>query len=342
MLDYHRITILLIKKSDYSLKIKSLDKEKKLTNKSETIFTKNYIIMIMAVISCFLWGSAFPSIKIGYDLFSIDANNAYQKIMFAGLRFLLSSVMIFIFCIITKRSLKLKKEDIQKVAILGIIQTTVQYIFFYIGLSNTSGTKGSILTATATFFSVILAHFFYSEDRLTVRKIVGVILGFLGVVIVNISGNSIQGGFLFIGEGFVILSSLMGAIAGIYTKKIAKSINTFAISGYQLFIGSLFLILTGFLGGGQGITITIENYWLLIYLSFISAGAFSLWTILLKYNGVGKVTIYKFTIPLFGVMLSYIFLGERSLGSNVVLSIILVSVSIIMINLEKSHNKNRS
>jgi len=308
-----------------------------LKNKSEIIFTKNYFVIIMAVISCFLWGSAFPSIKIGYNIFSIDVNNVYQKIMFAGLRFLLSSVMIFVFCILTKRSLKLKKAEIQKVAILGFIQTTIQYIFFYIGLSNTSGTKGSILTATSTFFSVILAHFFYSEDKLTIRKVIGVILGFLGVVIVNISGSSIQGGFLFIGEGFVIISSLMGAIAGIYTKKIAKDINTFAIAGYQLFIGSLLLVVTGFLGGGQGISITIENYSLLIYLSFISAGAFSLWTILLKYNGVGKVSIYKFTIPLFGVILSYIFLGERLLGSSVLLSIILVSISIIMINLEKSH-----
>ncbi|WP_053957487.1 DMT family transporter [Inediibacterium massiliense] len=308
-------------------------------NKSEIIFTKNYVIMIMAVISCFLWGSAFPSIKIGYNLFDIDGNNPYQKIMFAGLRFLLSSVMVFIFCILTKRSLRLKKADLQKVTILGLIQTAIQYMFFYIGLSNTSSTKGSILSATATFFSVILAHFFYSEDRLTIRKIIGVILGFLGVVIVNISGNNIQSGFLFIGEGFVIISSLMGAIAGIYTKKIAKDINTFAISGYQLFTGSLFLILIGFLGGGQRIIITTENYGLLIYLSFISAGAFSLWTVLLKYNGVGKVTIYKFTTPLFGVMLSYIFLGERLLGLSVVLSIILVSISIIMINIEKAYIK---
>jgi len=306
-----------------------------LKNRSETIFTRNYVIMIMAIVSCFLWGSAFPSIKIGYKLFSIDASNSYQKLMFAGFRFLLSSIMIFVFCLLTKRSLKLKKTDIKKVAILGFFQTTLQYIFFYIGLSNTSGTKGSILAATSTFFSVILAHFFYNEDKLSFRKVLGVILGFSGVVIVNIGGSSIEGGFIFTGEGFVIISSLMGAIAGIYTKKIAKGINTFAITGYQLFLGSLFLILTGYLGGGQGITITTENYWLLIYLSFISAGAFSLWTILLKYNGVGKVTIYKFTIPLFGVMLSYIFLGERVLGPNVLLSIILVTVSIIMINLDR-------
>lgn len=74
---------------------------------------------------------------------------------------------------------------------------------------------------------------------------------------------------------------------------------------------------------------------MLLYLAFISAAAFSMWTILLKYNGVGKISIYKFSIPIFGVFLSYIFLGERLLGANVLWSIILVSASIILINQSK-------
>ena len=305
-----------------------------MNNKRETIFTKNHIIMILALISCALWGSAFPSIKIGYKLFSIGAGDTYEKIIFAGFRFLLSSMMIFLFCAATKRTLKVTKEDFYKLILLGLIQTAIQYTFFYIGLSNTSGTKGSILAATSTFFSVILAHFFYEEDKLTTKKIVGVILGFIGVALVNMGGKTIEGGFKFTGEGFVILSSLMGALGGIYTKKISKGMDTFLISGYQLFIGSLFLIVTGFIGGGSGISSTFKGYSLLLYLAFISAAAFSLWTILLKYNGVGKVSIYKFTIPLFGVFLSYIFLGERLLGTNVVLSIALVTISIILINKE--------
>lgn len=129
-------------------------------HKNESIFTKTHTIMILALFSCFLWGSAFPSVKIGYKLFSIGADSTYEKITFAGYRFFLSSMMIFIFCAVTGQTLKIKKNDISKVVILGLIQTTIQYMFFYIGLSNTSGTKGSILAATSTLFSVILAHFF--------------------------------------------------------------------------------------------------------------------------------------------------------------------------------------
>ena len=304
-------------------------------NKGKDIFTKNHTIILLALLSCLLWGSAFPSIKIGYQLFSIGADDTFEKIIFAGFRFFLSSMMIFLFCLGTKRTLKVKKSDFKNLIFLGLIQTAIQYTFFYIGLSNTSGTKGSILASTSTFFAVILAHFFYDEDKLNMRKIIGVALGFIGVSIVNISGNGIQGGFTLTGEGFVIMSSLMGALGGIYTKKVAKDIDPFLVSGYQLFIGSLFLIMAGSLGLEKGIIFSIEGFGLLLYLGFISAAAFSMWTILLKYNGVGKISIYKFTIPIFGVFLSYIFLGERLLGANVVLSIILVAASIILINLDR-------
>ncbi|SCG82927.1 putative transporter yoaV [Proteiniborus sp. DW1] len=302
--------------------------------KKEAFFTRTYIVTILGLFSCFLWGSAFPSVKIGYELFSVDASNSYEKIVFAGFRFFISSMMIFIFCLVTKRPLRINKEDIPKVGFLGIMQTTIQYIFFYIGLSNTSGTKGSILSATTTFFSVLLAHFFYKEDKLSVKRISGVILGFLGVTIVNLGGSGFQGGFNLTGDGFIIISSLVGALAGIYTKKVAKNISPFAVSGYQLFIGSIFLIIVGILGGGENIDFTLKGMMLLLYLGFISAAAFSLWTILLKYNSVGRISIYKFSVPLFGVLLSYIFLGERLLGINIVLGIVLVSSGIIMINKE--------
>lgn len=307
---------------------------KSLKGKKSVIFNKSYMLMILALISCFLWGSAFPSVKLGYDVFNISVSNTYQKILFAGYRFLVSAIMVFTFCIITGRSLKVRKQDIFKLAFLGVVQTSIQYVFFYIGLSNTSGTKGAILASATTFFSVIIAHFFYEEDKLSFRRIVGIVIGFMGVVIVNMNGGNIKGGFTLTGDGFVIMSSLASSVAGIYTKKIANDISIFLISGYQLFIGSIFLILTGFLGGARGLDFSPKGSVLLLYLGFISAAAFSIWALLLKYNAVGKVTIYKFSIPLFGVFLSYVFLKERVGGTNVIVAIILVIVGIIMINTE--------
>lgn len=309
--------------------------------KKSSLFERPYMVMILALFSCFLWGSAFPTIKVGYNLFEISGNDTYGKILFAGYRFFLSGLMILGFCILTGRKTKVSKYEIKGILLLGLLQTAINYTFFYIGVSNTSGTKGSILSATGTLFSVMLAHFFYKEDKLTNNKIIGLIVGFVGVILVNINGGNVGGGFSLTGEGFVLIASLTGAISGIYTKKLAKEIDAFLITAYQLLIGSIFLITVGFLGGAESLNFTYQNIWLLLYLAFISAAAFSIWTILLKYNGVGKVTIYKFTVPIFGTFLSYIFLKERLLGSNVILAIILVSLSIILINAngikEKKH-----
>lgn len=309
---------------------------KALDEKGKIIFTNSYILMALALISCFLWGSAFPSVKLGYNLFSIGPDDTFEKITFAGYRFLLSSIMIFVFCLTTGRSLKLKKGQAKKVIFLGLVQTSIQYVFFYIGLSKISGTIGSILTASNTFFAVILAHFFFNQDKLTFKRISGVLIGFAGVIVANLVGAGLKVNFTFTGEGFVIISSLMNALASIYTKKISKDITPFALSAYQLFFGSLVLIFAGWAGGGGSISFTTKGTFLLLYMGFISAAAFTLWSILLKYNDVGRVSVYQFTIPIFGTLLSFIILNERFLGFNVIFATVLVSLGIFIINSKSS------
>ncbi len=294
------------------------------------LLTRSYLLVPLALFCALLWGSAFPGIKIGYELFFVAGS--YEKIMFAGIRFLLAAILIFAFSLLSKRKLILTKKSLMRLLALGLIQTSLQYILFYIGLSNTSGTKASILSATNTLFSVLLVHFFSSEDRLSLKKILGLILGFSGVIIVNLSGSGLGAGFTFAGDGFIILSSLLGALGGIYTKKLTEELDAFIISGYQLLLGSLFLIGAGFLGGGYQLVFSPTGLALLFYLSLVSALAFSIWSVLLKYNQVSEVTIFKFTIPLFGVLLSYILLGERLMGANVLLAIVLVSLSVILIS----------
>lgn len=304
-------------------------------SKEESALKKPFIVFLLALISCFLWGSAFPSIKVGYELFEISGGDTFNKIIFAGYRFFLAGLMIFAFSLIRGKNLRISKEQIKKVLLLGLLQTTINYTFFYIGVSNTSATKGSIIMATNTLFAVIIARFFYEEDRFTLKKIIGLVVGFAGVIIVNLDGGGVAGGFSLTGEGFVLIASLTGAISSVYTKKIASGMSSYLVAGYQLFLGSLFLLLAGFAGGGEALNFTFQNLWLLLYLSLASAAAFSIWTALLEHNPVGKVSIYKFTIPIFGVFLSYILLGEKLLGAKVIISVILVSASIIFINLDK-------
>jgi len=315
--------------------------KKLLKDKSiKEIITKPWILVVLALFSCFLWGSAFPSIKKGYELFQIGSSDTYGQIIFAGIRFMISGLMVFLVCMICSYSIKVRKEQLIKLIALGLLQTTFQYFFFYVGMSHISGTSGSILSALGTFFSVIMAPLFFKSEGLKVSKVVGVIIGFLGVIILNYQGL-VSGTFHFYGEGFIIISSLISALASIYTKKLTGlKIPSFAISGYQLFVGGFILLVAGFIGsGGEMVHFSTVGSLLLIYMGFISAAAFSIWTILLKYNGVGKVSIYKFSIPLFGAFLSFFLMGERNIQSSVIIAAILVVVGILLINIETSNLK---
>ncbi len=154
------------------------------------VFQKNGVILLLALLCTLLWGSAYPSIKIGYSLFSIGENDIFSKLLFAGNRFALSGLLVILLTwIIQKKFPFPKKEALSHISLLGFIQTTLEYLFFYIGLSHTTGVKGSILNGTATFMAVILAHFIYSDDRLNFQKILGCIVGFMGVVIINLGGK---------------------------------------------------------------------------------------------------------------------------------------------------------
>ena len=127
----------------------------------------------MAVLVNVLWGSAWPSIKIGNEQFNVS--NVPEQIMFAGFRFFGAGMsLLIIYAIIQKKIPMIHKEnDNRKMVFFQMIfQTFLQYMFSYIGAANISGTNSSIFSATNTFFMVLLAHFVYADDKLNKKKYV--------------------------------------------------------------------------------------------------------------------------------------------------------------------------
>lgn len=279
----------------------------------ERFFTNKKAIVLLAGLCTLLWGSAYPCIKIGYEVFHIAQDDITSKFVFAGYRFFLAGVIVLIIAILLKKEVFVfNKKALGQIALLGLGQTSLQYIFFYIGMTYTSGIRGSIITGSGTFFSIILAHILYKNDKLNLNKIIGCIIGFTGVVIANLNGDSLLGNsFTLKGEGFVMLAALSLSVASIYGKEITRKLDPFLVSGYQLSIGGIILILLGYVFGGTLSGFTIKSISLLMYMALLSSVAFSIWTILLKYNKVGFISIFNFLIPIFGSILSAIFLGEN-------------------------------
>lgn len=297
------------------------------------IFTNPVGVVLIAVLCNILWGSAYPAIKSGYELFGISGG-AFNQILFAGIRFTIAGIMVLLLSfLIGKKVPVLNKNNAGIILMMACIYTALQYIFFYLGLSKTSGTNGSIVNSTSTFMAVILAHFLYKDDRLNLRKIIGTVLGFSGVLLVTLSGGN--AGFSLKGEGFIMIAAFCFVIGSIMSKRAVKSTPPMTATGYNLFIGGIILIIIGLSGGGRLSVITTGGIMVLMYLSFLSAAAFTLWTMLLEYNPVGKISVYNFIIPVSGTILSAVFLHENIFEWKYIFALILVCTGIITVNKKK-------
>ncbi|WP_404451407.1 DMT family transporter [Virgibacillus necropolis] len=303
---------------------------------------KNYLntkwsVITIAIFCSLLWGSAFPVLKVSYSELQMAPEDTIAKIVFAGIRFLLAGViLLFGLLVVNRKALLVTRRQVPFLVIFGIIQTAVQYYFFYNGLANVSGMKGAILVSSGTFFTVILAHFFYRNDRLNAPKTVGLIAGFAGIIVAN-WGQSFQLGFRLEGEGFMIFAALTGAVGTIMAKEMATGIHPFALTGWQLTIGSVLMLVFGLPQMKEGaMTFTPLGWGLLLYAALLSAVAFALWYSLLKYNKAGEISIYKFVTPVAGTILSAFFIPNENLNGLIVGALVLVAVGIIAINLR--HN----
>ena len=295
---------------------------------SDSIFTRPRLVFLLASLCCLLWGSAYPAIKTGYALLGIARDDVAAQLVFAGYRFMGAGALILTFAAISGKVLAgFTGRQMLQLAALGVFQTSLQYVFFYIGLAHTTGVKASILNAAGAFFSVMLAHLLYRNDRLTFRKLAGCVLGFGGVLVVNL-GGTVGLDFQFLGEGFVILAALVLSSASIYGKWLSQQMDSVVMTGYQLALGGGVLWLLGWGNGGQLHVFDLQTALLLVYLMGLSAVAFALWGVLLKFNKVSRVTVFNFLIPVFGAGLSALFLGESLWAWKNLVALVLVSVGI--------------
>lgn len=301
-------------------------------NTSPSLFTRRYAVFVFATLCTLLWGSAYPAIKAGYAMLDIAKDDVATQMLFAGYRFFLAGVFLILLAQLSgKPVFRLNLRQVRQVSILGLTQTTLQYVFFYIGLAYATGVKASILNATATFFSVVIAHFIYHSDRLTHRKIIGCTFGFVGVFVVNFNKSLFDFEFTLMGEGFVVIAAFILAAAAIYGKRVSQSMDTLIMTAHQLTLGGMVLMLLGWISGGALNNFDWQSGLLLMYLAILSSAAFALWSALLKHNPVGVITIFNFLVPIFGALLSAIFLQENILEWKNLLALLMVCTGIWLV-----------
>jgi drug/metabolite transporter (DMT)-like permease len=303
-------------------------------------FTQKKYVAFFAILCSILWGSAFPALKVGYQELKILTGDTMDRIVFAGMRFFIASIIIFsVYKLTIKKSIKIKKRDAFNAFKLGLLQTALFYFFFYTGLAHTTGVKGSILDSGCTFFVILLAHFAYKNDKISIKKIIGLILGFSGIIFASWK-KDLTMDFVFTGDGFILISGFIFGLSTIYAKKLSSDLHPILLTAWEMFLGSIVLLTIGIIGSkGIHLEFTRKAWILLIYTSLVSSVAVSLWYTLLKYNKAGEISLYKFVNPLAGSILSALLIPGEAFNVHIILALLLVSTGIIVVNYTPRSNK---
>ena len=276
----------------------------------KSIFQCPAWVVVFALTAAISWGWAFPLIKIGFNSFGITADMTGSKMLFAGIRFAAAGLIVLSVARSNGRSFKTSRLiDWRYILAFALMNTTLHYFFFYVGMSHSEGSRAAILNSLSTFLVVLLACAFFKSDKLTSRKLLGCTVGFSGILALNLGGAE-SGQFTWLGDGMIILNALCGACANLMTRGLSRRIDVFVGTGYSLTIGGLLLIIPGMIFGGTLPHINMLGIICLVLLIAISAVGFALYNKLLSCNPVGKVAIYNSLIPIVGAVTSCLCLGE--------------------------------
>lgn len=289
---------------------------------------------VLASICALLWGSAFPLVKISYDAFQIESGDMPSKLMLSGCRFLIGGIVLAVIFIILQRGKRVipEKKEWKIIFIIGMIQTFLQSMCFYVGVGNTEASKASVLNTFGIFFTVFLAHFLFKNDRINQKKVIGCILGICGIIIINFAKTGFSITFRLTGEGAVMGAATCFALGTTLSKLWNKEIDGIKLTTFQSLVGSLMLIIVGGCLGGKLSVISFSGVMLLLYLGLSTVFANCIWLYLIQNNPISKITVFNFLIPIFGTLLSAIILSEDVVGVINIAGVLLASSGIFVVN----------
>lgn len=296
----------------------------------ENILKKKWAAYLISIFCMFLWGSAFPTIKLTYQELNIQGKDYFSMIYVAGIRFTIAGVLVLLMMLkFDRKNIKQMVTEFPYLLKIGLLITTFGYLFFYIGTGNTSGMKSAILTSSSTFLLVIMSHYFLDE-RFDIYKFIAIVFGLLGVIFSNIN-KDFNLHFTFIGEGFMLINAILSTIGTIYVKKNSKKISPFAQSSGQFLYGGILLMLIGYFALEKNLNFTLNSIMLITYGGVLSAVAFTLWYMILTEYKASEIAFLRLFIPFFGTFLSAIILGE-SITWGIIIGLIFVIVGIVILN----------
>lgn len=287
-------------------------------------------VTLWAIFCCLLFSSAFVGIKIGLK---------YETpLHFAGIRFTIAGILTYFFCSNKKDYLKIILKNWKFLTFLAFLQTTLHYTLFYWGLERVDGALAAIIIGAAPLFVAITTHFMLDNDKMSFVKMLTIIGGLIGISLVAFGRNNGEEGHSELwGILMLIATNIAGSFNNILVVKEKNNIPPLVISSFALFIGGIGILLLSIPLEGPLVfePRPDEYYYALIWLSTLSAVAISIWTKLLKVDGiiVSELNFWKFLIPVCGAILAWSILPDESPNAISIIGMGIISTSLISLNL---------
>tara|TARA_B100001175_G_scaffold68998_1_gene56822 strand:- start:414 stop:1310 length:897 start_codon:yes stop_codon:yes gene_type:complete len=285
--------------------------------KSPTL--KDYLLLSTLSL---IWASAFFNIKI--------ATYSYGPITIAFLRILFGAIPVILLCMYQRIKIEAFSKDWKWFAAIGFINLVIPFFLIAYGVQKVQSNLAAILMSSTPISATILAHIYTDKEKINFYKIVGILLGFSGIVYL-FSDNLLITKDNFFSALMILLGSTFYVIGGILTLKISHKKNENVTASILIWGTIIILPISIIFEQPWNFTPRLDSTLSLIYLGIFPTGiAWLLRFMILKNNGVVFQSQVAFLIPIFGVILGYIFLQEI-ITSKVMLSLVAVVLGIYFV-----------
>ena len=286
--------------------------------------------LAMSLLVMALWGSLYPCVKVGYAAFAINGKSVPDILMFAGMRFVISGLIVSLFSLLKKEKIGAPKaKNIGFVVLMGFFAVTLHYACTYMGLTTTDSSKTALIKQIGTLIYVCFAFVFFKDEKFSVLKIVGAVLGFCGIIAINYTPGGVK---FSAGDLIIIAASCCIVTANIISKRCVKNTSPYWITGISQFAGGIILLAAAFIMGGNPLHFDWKSTLIFTYICLASVSAYTLWYSILKTNSLSKMFIIKFAEPLFACIFGAILLGENIFRLQYLVAFLLISTGILLGN----------
>lgn len=288
-----------------------------------------------AVFACILWGSAFVGAKIGFEFM--------PPVLLSGFRFSLAGLLLLPLLLIKKVDITgTIRQNWKFMSLFAFAQTFMQYGLFFMGLNKVSASTSAIIIGAGPLFVAVMAHLTMKNDRMTLRKIIAIILGISGVVFISLKKGALASGGpgFYAGVALLLSSNLVGGYTNIMVAKHPVKISPILLTSFANFVGGIMLILAGScIEQYPAVTLPAEFYLALVWLAIIPAAGFSIWYTLLQKPGVkvSELNMLKFIIPVTGCILSWLILPGESPDVSSVTGIIIITLALQILQMPQKY-----